>query len=161
MIRHAGLLALRHAGCWRGALIEGPSGCGKSDLAVRALDAGFRLVTDDRTLVFVSAGRLYGRAPAPLAGLMELRGLGVLPHSALPFAPIDLVVRCVASPAQIERMAPGETECLLEVTVDHLDLFALEHSAPAKLRRALEHLGRERATAYQASLAQGRPCADT
>jgi serine kinase of HPr protein (carbohydrate metabolism regulator) len=80
MIRHAGLIAHRVAGTWRGALVEGPSGVGKSDLALRALDQGFVLVADDRTLVFVSGGELYGRAPDALAGLVEARGLGVLPQ---------------------------------------------------------------------------------
>jgi serine kinase of HPr protein (carbohydrate metabolism regulator) len=50
MILHAGLVALRLAGFWRGALICGPSGAGKSDLALKALDAGFRLVADDRVV---------------------------------------------------------------------------------------------------------------
>ena len=40
MIRHAGLIARRVDGDWRGALIEGPSGIGKSDLALRLIDAG-------------------------------------------------------------------------------------------------------------------------
>ena len=59
-------------------LIEGPSGSGKSDLALRAIEIGFRLVADDRTLVWASGGALYGRAPAPLGGLIEVRGVGVL-----------------------------------------------------------------------------------
>ena len=50
MIAHAGLLAQRIGGRWKGALIEGPSGAGKSDLALKALDAGFRLVADDRVM---------------------------------------------------------------------------------------------------------------
>ena len=61
MIRHAGLIARRMGGVWRGVLIEGPSGAGKSDLALRALDQGFRLVADDRVVVWTDAGRLgYG-----------------------------------------------------------------------------------------------------
>ena len=51
MIVHAGLVALRHGGLWRGALITGPSGSGKSDLALRCLEHGFRLVADDRVLL--------------------------------------------------------------------------------------------------------------
>ena len=67
-------------GGWRGALLRGPSGAGKSEpgAAARCLPVG-RLVADDRTLVWSSAGRLYGRAPAALAGLVEVRGVGVLP----------------------------------------------------------------------------------
>ena len=48
MVRHAGLIALWDAGVWRGALIEGVSGAGKSDLMLRALQAGWTLVADDR-----------------------------------------------------------------------------------------------------------------
>ena len=77
MILHAGLIAARIAGFWRGVLIEGPSGSGKSDLALRALSQGFRLVADDRVVVWASGGRLFGRAPEILNGLIELRGLGV------------------------------------------------------------------------------------
>ena len=92
MILHAGLIARRGPQGWRGVLIEGRSGAGKSDLALRCLDRGFRLVADDRVLVWSSDGRLFGRAPDTLSGLMEIRGLGVRPVSALPLAAIGLVV---------------------------------------------------------------------
>ena len=81
---HAGLLALRLGGDWRGVLIEGPSGSGKSDLALRALEAGWSLVADDRTLVWACEGRLYGRAPDALAGLIEARGRGSCRPPAAP-----------------------------------------------------------------------------
>ena len=71
MILHAGLVARRQDGYWRGVLIEGASGAGKSDLALRALDHGFRLVADDRVVVWASGGALYGRAPDSLAYLGE------------------------------------------------------------------------------------------
>ena len=77
MILHASLVALRLSGVWRGALIEGASGAGKSDLALRALGEGFALAADDRVVVFASGGRLYGRSPAPLAGMIEARGVGI------------------------------------------------------------------------------------
>lgn len=99
MILHAGLIARRQAGRWRGVLIEGASGAGKSDLALRAIDAGWALVADDRTLVWVSGGRLFGRAPAPLAGLIEARGVGVVASPWRAFAGIDLIVTCAPSGA--------------------------------------------------------------
>lgn len=145
MILHAGLVALRLDGVWRGALIEGPSGSGKSDLALRALvDPGFRLVADDRVLVWTSGGRLYGRAPDPLAGLMESRGLGVLPQAALPFARIVLVIDCAAGPEAIER-TPEETMVeRLGHRLPQRSLWPFDPASPAKLRRAMEHLGRGR-----------------
>lgn len=141
MIRHAGLIARRHGGGWRGALIEGPSGVGKSDLALRALSEGFRLVADDRTLLFVSGGRLFGRAPAPLHGLIEARGVGILRLDALDFAPVDLWVRCTMSAEDVERLPSLATEVLLGVSLPVIEMYPLEFSAPAKLRRAIEHLG--------------------
>jgi serine kinase of HPr protein (carbohydrate metabolism regulator) len=141
MIVHAGLVALRIGGLWRGALITGPSGAGKSDLALRALEAGFRLVADDRTLLWTSGGKLYGKAPETLFGLIESRGQGVVAETAVPFCEIRLVAAC-ADPAAIERMPPpGEAETLLSLAIPRLALAPLEPSAPAKLRRGLLHLG--------------------
>jgi serine kinase of HPr protein (carbohydrate metabolism regulator) len=141
MILHAGLIALRERGSWRGVLIDGPSGSGKSDLALRALSEGFRLVADDRTLLFVSGGRLFGKPPGPLAGLIEVRGVGVLASEALAFAPIVLFVRCLTGDQTAERMPEPGFECLLGVNAPSLSLRPFEASAPAKIRRAMEALG--------------------
>jgi serine kinase of HPr protein (carbohydrate metabolism regulator) len=133
VIRHAGLIALRRGGPWRGVLIEGPSGCGKSDLALRAIAAGFRLVADDRVVLWTSRGRLFGRAPDTLAGLIEVRGLEVVRTEALPLCEVALVARC--GPA--ERV-PEPAACeLLGLRLPVIDLEPLEASAPVKLSRAL------------------------
>lgn len=141
MIRHAGLVALRLHGYWRGVLIEGPSGSGKSDLALRAVNEGFGLVADDRVLLWTSGGRLHGRAPDPIAGLLESRGLGVLPAPTLPFAEIVLVLRCEASADAVERFPTGETLDCLDLRLPLRPLWPFDPAAPAKMRRALEHLG--------------------
>lgn len=140
MIRHASLIARRLGGHWRGVLIEGPSGGGKSDLMLRALDLGWSLVADDRVLVWVSGGRLFGRAPEPLAGLIEIRGTGVVPVPALAFAEIVLRARCAPS-ADIDRMPEPDLEIILDQPVPSLRLAALEASAPAKLAYALTRVG--------------------
>ena len=154
MILHAGLVALRLAGFWRGALICGASGSGKSDLALQALDAGFRLVADDRVVVWRSGGVLFGRAPDTLAGLIEARGHGMLRESPLPMAEIVLVVAC-AEDETIERMPEPETIQVAEVVVPRLRIDPFEASAPAKLRRALQHLGHKDQQAYQARSSGG------
>jgi serine kinase of HPr protein (carbohydrate metabolism regulator) len=141
MIRHAGLLAARIEGRWRGALIEGGSGRGKSDLALRALHHGLRLVADDRTRVFVSSGRLFGAAPRSLAGLLEVRGLGVMAFAPLPAVEIALRVRCVAAPDEPERTPEAASETIDGVAVPTIDLWPFESSAVLKLILALRHLG--------------------
>ena len=142
MIVHAGLIAMRLGGVWRGALVVGEAGAGKSDLMMRALGSGFRLAADDRVLVWRSGGAVYGRAPDPLAGLIELRGVGVVQEPAVPLAEIGLIVRCQPSQG-IDRLPDAEFEDLAGVAVPRLRLCALEASAPAKLGRALIRLGRD------------------
>jgi serine kinase of HPr protein (carbohydrate metabolism regulator) len=144
MIRHAGLVALQLDGDWRGVLIEGPSGSGKSDLALRALGEGFRLVADDRVVVWASGDCLWGRAPDPLAGLLESRGVGVLPQAAIAFCRIHLVIRCETSPGAVERSPAGEQAELSGVTLPVRPLWPFDPAAPAKLRRSIEHLGAAR-----------------
>ncbi|MDP1631056.1 MAG: HPr kinase/phosphorylase [Caulobacter sp.] len=141
MIRHAGLIALRLGGVWRGLLIEGPSGSGKSDLALRALEVGFRLVADDRVQLWASDGQLWGRAPDTLSGLMESRGLGVLGLTPVPFAPISLVVRCEATPDAVERFPGGETFNLAGISLPLRALWPFDPAAAVKLRLAMQHLG--------------------
>lgn len=133
MIRHAGLIAARVAGLWRGVLIEGPAGAGKSDLALRALDAGFALVADDRVLLWTCDGRPYGRASDTLAGLMEVRGLEVVRLAALRFAEVALVARC-GTP---ERLPEPRTAEVCGLPVPLIEIDPREASAPAKLSRAL------------------------
>ncbi|WP_297515856.1 HPr kinase/phosphorylase [uncultured Caulobacter sp.] len=140
-VRHAGLIALRLGGLWRGALIEGPSGVGKSDLALRALDAGFRLVADDRVATFVAGDRLYGKAPQSLADLIEVRGLGVVAAAALPLCEIVLAVRCVAGPEAVERLPEPRVARIMGLSVPVFDLWPREPAAPAKIRRMMQSLG--------------------
>jgi serine kinase of HPr protein (carbohydrate metabolism regulator) len=136
VIAHAGLVALRVSGRWRGALIEGASGVGKSDLALRALDLGFRLVADDRVVLWTCEGRLFGRAPAPLAGLIEVRGVDVAAVPALELCEVMLVV----TPGSPDRMPEPETVERLGLPLPHVVLSYGEASAPAKLGRALTAL---------------------
>ena len=135
MIAHAGLIATRAGGHWRGVLIEGRSGAGKSSLALRALGEGFRLVADDRVALWVSGGRLYGRAPETLSGLVEVRGLDVVRLTPLPFAEVALVARL----GKPERLPDPAFADILGLQVPVIVLPPGELAAPAKLSRALNH----------------------
>lgn len=133
MIAHAGLIARRAGGPWRGVLIEGPSGAGKSDLALRCLEAGFRLVADDRVVLWASGGRLFGRAPETLCGLIEVRGLDVMRVEALPLCEVVLVAQLgkpdrMPEPREVERLG---------VRLPAVEIDPFETAAPVKLGRAL------------------------
>ena len=81
-----------HASCCArkglGVLITGPSGSGKSSLLLRLLDRGFGLVADDQVVL---AG-LDAGAPSVLAGLLEVRGLGLTRLAFLRTTRLALVV---------------------------------------------------------------------
>jgi serine kinase of HPr protein (carbohydrate metabolism regulator) len=133
VIVHAGLVARRAAGRWRGVLIEGPSGSGKSDLALRLLQAGWRLVADDRVMLWMSGDRLYGRAPAALHGLLEARGVDVFTAPALPLSEVVLTVRHTADP---ERLPEPRRHRYDAVDVPLLALNLIHAATPARVALA-------------------------
>src|SRR3546814_15183324 len=58
----------------RAILIAGRSGAGKSDLALRLIDRGAVLVSDDYTVVRRVSGKLLAASPRNIEGQMEIRG---------------------------------------------------------------------------------------
>ena len=77
----------------RAVVIEGASGAGKSDLALRLIDRGAMLISDDRSLLVRVGAVLMARAPDRMGGRIEVRGVGLaaVPHVAE--APVALLVR--------------------------------------------------------------------
>jgi serine kinase of HPr protein (carbohydrate metabolism regulator) len=121
-----------------GVLLRGPSGSGKSDLALRLLDAGARLVADDRTFLRREGGRVVASAPATIAGRLEVRGIGIMTVPAVDAAVVGLVVDLVAGP--VERLPELCSVRLLEVDFPLVRLAPFEASAVAKLRLAARAL---------------------
>lgn len=116
-------------------LLRGPSGAGKSDLALRLIDAGARLVADDQVLLRREAARVLVRAPDAIAGLIEIRGLGILAAERIDEAPLVLLVDLVGS-AQVERLPTPAAETVLGLEIARLALAPFEASAVAKLQFA-------------------------
>jgi serine kinase of HPr protein (carbohydrate metabolism regulator) len=123
----------------RAVLLRGPSGSGKSDLALRLIDAGARLVADDRSELRRDGDALMIRAPATIAGLIEARGIGIVRVESLPTAPLSLIVDLVAAEA-VERLPEPRCETILGLSIPLIALAPFEASAPAKLRLALDAL---------------------
>jgi serine kinase of HPr protein (carbohydrate metabolism regulator) len=134
----------------RAALIRGPSGAGKSDLALRCLalppsallpDAA-QLVSDDQVHLELREGAIHARAPATIAGLIEVRGIGILRLDKFAVeAQVTLAVD-LQSPhdSAPERYPdPWPHVVLLGVTLPLLRLQPFEASAPVKLLLALRN----------------------
>jgi HPr kinase/phosphorylase len=120
----------------RAVLLRGPSGSGKSDLAVRLIDAGARLVADDQSELARRGDMLIVRAPATIAGLLEVRGIGIVRVDTVAEAPVALIAELVV-PEKIERLPIPRTETIFELNIPLIELVAFEASAVAKLRLAL------------------------
>jgi len=120
----------------RAVLLRGPSGAGKSDLGLRLIDAGARLVADDQSELSRSGDALVVRAPATIAGLLEVRGIGIVRLDALVEAPVALIADLVA-PEEIERLPASKSEAILGCAVPLIAVSPFEASAPAKIRLAL------------------------
>ncbi len=136
---HATCVALRVRRSWRGVLLRGPSGAGKSDLALRLIEAGARLVADDQIALIRQGDTLVGTPPGTLAGLLEVRGIGIVKlgrAQLLARVPIALLVDLVPDD-RIERLPDPARETLLDVDLPIVKLAPFEASAPAKLRLAL------------------------
>ena len=137
---HATCVALDGHGGPFGVLLRGPSGAGKSDLALRLIDRGARLVADDQCEVVqeerAAGPQLIARAPAEIAGALEVRGLGITEVPSLGQVPVALIVDLVA-PEAVERLPEAAREEILGVDLPRLALNAFEAAAPAKLDLAL------------------------
>lgn len=135
MIVHATSLSLYTARGWCGVLIFGDSGVGKTDLALRALDMGYRLVADDYSRLWTSGESLFATAPERTRDLIEVRGLGIVREPARAFTPLHLAIK--AQTETPERMPEPERLTLLGAHLPCLRLVPTEASALAKLQRAL------------------------
>ena len=76
-----------------GILLRGPPGSGKSDLALRLIsEREARLVADDQVEVSLRDGILVAQAPEALAGMIEVRGLGIARLDHHPSWAVHLVI---------------------------------------------------------------------
>ena len=127
-----------------GVLLRGPSGSGKSDLAFRMIEAGQAiLIADDQTDLRPVDGQLNATCPSRLAGLIEVRGIGILRRPHRTEAAIGLVIDLVAH-NEVPRLPDALTTSLEGVTVPQLSLCAFEASAPAKVVAAAEGIATAR-----------------
>ncbi len=131
-----------HATCveldGRGLLLRGKPGAGKSDLALRLIEHGAVLVADDQVVLKLQDGEIYASPPPTLAGLLEVRGVGICKFEHVPvcrlFMAFDLEV-----PENIERL-PERTKqqsLILEKSIATVKINPFEVSACAKIKSAI------------------------
>jgi serine kinase of HPr protein (carbohydrate metabolism regulator) len=122
----------------RAVLLLAPPGGGKSDLALRLIDRGAVLVSDDQVELSLSEGRLIAAAPATIAGRLEARGVGIVEMTHISPMPVSLLIDLADLP---ERMPEPRVRALLGVEVPVVALAPFQASAPMKVEWALHTFG--------------------
>jgi serine kinase of HPr protein (carbohydrate metabolism regulator) len=119
-----------------GVLIMGESGSGKSDVALRLIAMGARLLSDDQTALFAYEGDIYAEAPPSLAGMIEVRGVGILNVEAAEPTPLVLAVQLESTdvarmPDHENYRLPAALQALPSLPLIRLRPF--DASTPAKI----------------------------
>lgn len=136
-----------------GVLLRGPSGAGKSVLSMALLDRweirgqNAFLVADDRVDIVAQGDALFMRAPPQLAGLIELRGRGIVSRPHRQEAQLNLVLDLVPDLTRMVEEEELQTELLGRVVprapIPQAGVVSLGHQlllAVEAVRASLQHL---------------------
>ena len=123
----------------RAVLIGGRSGAGKSDLALRLIDRGAVLVSDDYTFVRRVRGQALASAPERIAGKIEVRGVGIMELPRSQEVMVSLYVDLSGEPV---RLPEGKDRIAVAgIPIPSIALDGHHASAPLKVEAALRLLG--------------------
>lgn len=144
LMMHASCVALGDAGI----LIVGPPGSGKSDLVLQLIDRpGFgtgdelihgQLVADDQTIIERRGDDLIASSPKPIAGLLEIRGQGIIRVDHRSEVRLALLVD-VARAEEVERLPEKEARIsrIAGVALPRIRIDPGKTTAAARIRAAL------------------------
>ncbi len=118
-----------------GVMICGHSGSGKSDLALRLIDRGAVLVSDDYTILTRSDGQLLGSAPSTIRGKIEMRGVGLIDMEFVEHIPVKLLIELDATVPRFPDKR--ETRTILGVALPVIPMSAFEETAAIKVKHVI------------------------
>ena len=120
-----------------GILIKGPSGSGKTDLALRLIESGGKLISDDQVIIKRKAKRLFLSSPKELNGLMQLSGIGIVKADYVQNIPLELVVK-LQPYKSLDPFPINKEEIIKDLSIPALSLYSFAVSATAKIKVALD-----------------------
>ena len=117
-------------------LFRGPSGSGKSDLALRCIEKGADLISDDQTILCRKNKKIIASAPKTIAGKLEVRGIGIVDFPYREDASLVLVLDLINEGAS-ERLPKIDFVDYFDIKIPNLRILSFESSAVEKVSLAL------------------------
>tara|TARA_B100000989_G_C19425628_1_gene420622 strand:- start:239 stop:709 length:471 start_codon:yes stop_codon:yes gene_type:complete len=118
-------------------LFRGPSGCGKSDLALRCINQGATLISDDQTILCKKNKKIFASAPTTIAGKLEVRGLGIVEFPYIERARLALVLDLVNEDT-VERLPDINFVDYFDLKIPNFRLYPFQCSAVEKISLAID-----------------------
>lgn len=136
------IMSQLHANCVQigahGVLLRGPSGSGKSSLSLRLVHAGAFLISDDRTDLVARDGYLVASAPKTIAGMCEVRGIGIVRGLATHLeCKVRVLIDLEQDESVIERMPEQVSEEICGIAIPRWTLCSSDPAIEAKISVAL------------------------
>jgi len=120
-------------------LLIGESGSGKSDLALRLINRGASLVSDDRVNLMKNRNTIIASSPENIAGLLEVRGIGIFKMKTQNNISLSLVIKLDGKDS-IERLPDPEFYECMGIKIPQIHICPFEASAPVKIEMAVAAL---------------------
>ena len=121
-----------------GVLILGDSGSGKSDLALRLIDSGATLISDDISICRKNLNNIYLYCPPEIKGLLEVREIGVITVPFVERIKLRLVVNLKSN--NNERFPKESSFRILGIKIPIINIEGKNSSAVAKIKVKLNEI---------------------
>ena len=115
-----------------GVLILGDSGSGKSDLALRLIDNGATLISDDISICRKNSNNIYLYCPPEIKGLLEVREIGIITVPFVERIKLRLVVNLKSN--NNERFPKDSSFRILGIKIPIINIEGKNSSAVAKIK---------------------------
>ena len=121
-----------------GVLILGDSGSGKSDLALRLIDSGATLISDDISICRKNSNNIYLYCPPEIKGLLEVREIGIITVPFVERIKLRLVVNLQSK--NNERFPKDNYFRILGIKIPLINIEGKNSSAVAKIKVKLNEI---------------------
>ena len=121
-----------------GVLILGDSGSGKSDLALRLIDSGATLISDDISICRKNSNNIYLYCPPEIKGLLEVREIGIITVPFVERIKLRLVVNLKRN--NNERFPKDSFFRILGIKIPIINIEGKNSSAVAKIKVKLNEI---------------------